>query len=109
MLVVLVLLALVVSAADHWTTYLCLRSPVAGFDVVEANPIAAALFDGIGLVEGLAIDSLFTIGAMAFLLTTTRLPRSAKVAFLGLVIVWTGAAVANNLRALEALELSLFG
>ena len=34
---VLALLTVLVSAADHWTTYLCLRAPVAGWNVTEAN------------------------------------------------------------------------
>ena len=48
---------LVLSAADHWTTYLCLRNPVTGWDVSEANPISDWLFSGIGLVPGLLVDS----------------------------------------------------
>ena len=54
MLRLLALLTLMLSASDHWTTYLCLRRPVDGFDVTEANPLAAWLFDSVGLVEGLA-------------------------------------------------------
>ena len=106
MLHLLAALTLLLSAADHWTTYLCLRSPVSGFDVTEANPFAAWLFQSVGLTEGLIIDSLLTVAALAFLLTTRWMPRAAKVAFLIAVIGWTGFAVANNLNALYLLGLS---
>ena len=76
MLHLLAALALALSAADHWTTYLCLHSPVSGFEVTEANPLAAWLFQSVGLVEGLMIDSLLTIVALAFLITTRWMPRN---------------------------------
>ena len=109
MLHLLAALTLLLSAADHWTTYLCLRSPVGGFDVTEANPIAAWLFQSVGLVEGLMIDSLLTVAALAFLLTTQRMPRAVKLTFLVAVIGWTGFAVANNLNAIYLLGLSPLG
>jgi hypothetical protein len=109
MLHLLAALTLLLSAADHWTTYLCLRSPVSGFDVTEANPFSSWLFQSFGLVEGLMIDSLLTVAALAFLLTTPRMPRTAKVAFLVAVIGWTGFAVANNLNAIYLLGLSPLG
>ena len=100
---------LLVSAFDHWTTYLCLRSPVSGFEVTEANPLSAWLFQYVGLTEGLIIDSLLTISALAFLITTRLMPRSAKMIFLVAVIGWTGFAVANNLKAIYLLGLSPLG
>ena len=100
---------LLLSAFDHWTTYLCLRSPVGGFEVTEANPFSAWLFQYVGLTEGLIIDSLLTIAALAFLITTRLMPRSAKVIFLVAVIGWTGFAVANNLEAIYLLGLSPLG
>jgi hypothetical protein len=106
MLHLLAALTLLLSAADHWTTYLCLRSPVSGFDITEANPFSAWLFESVGLVEGLMIDSLLTVAALAFLLTTRWMPRTAKVVFLVAVIGWTGFAVANNLNAIYLLGLS---
>lgn len=109
MLAPLVAVALLLSAADHWTTYLCLRSPVAGWEVTEANPLAAWLFHSMGLVEGLLFDSAVTLLAMSFLWFTPRLPRNAKLGFLAIVIAWTGAAVVNNVRALDALALSVAG
>jgi hypothetical protein len=109
MLHLLAAVTLLLSAADHWTTYLCLRSPVSGFDVTEANPFSAWLFESVGLVEGLIIDSVLTLAALAFLLTTRWMPRPAKVVFLITVIGWTGFAVANNLKAIHLLGLSPLG
>ena len=44
MLALLAVLTLALTAADHWTTYLCLRAPVEGWQVTEANPLASWLF-----------------------------------------------------------------
>ena len=109
MLTLLVALTLLLTAADHWTTYLCLRSPIAGWEVVEANPLAEWLFTNIGLVPGILLDSALTLAAIAFLLTTRRVPQTAKGVFFGLVVAWTGWAVVNNLEALGALGLSPLG
>jgi hypothetical protein len=109
MLHLLVAVTVLLSAADHWTTYLCLRSPVSGFEVTEANPFSAWLFESVGLLEGLMIDSVLTIAALAFLVTTRWMPRAAKMTFLVAVIGWTGFAVANNLKAIYLLGLSPLG
>jgi hypothetical protein len=105
----LAVLTLLVSAADHWTTYLCLRSPIPGWEVVEANPLADWLFATAGLVPGLLIDSTATVCGVAFLVFTRAVPQAAKGLFFVLVIAWTTLAVANNLRAIEALGLSPLG
>lgn len=109
MLRALAALTLMLSASDHWTTYLCLRQPVPGFHVMEANPLAAWLFAQVGLVEGLLLDSVLTIGALLFLLNTRRLPHPVKVAFLAVVVAGTGYAVVNNYGILTELGLSATG
>ena len=109
MLPVLVLLLLLLTAADHWTTYLCLRQPVPGWQVSEANPLAGWLFERLGLVEGILLDSLVTLAAAGYLLATPRVPRVAKGLFLATVSAWSGWAVANNLDALATLGLSPWG
>ena len=98
---------LFLTVADHWTTYLCLRSPVPGWAVSEANPIADWLFQSAGLVPGLVIDSLVTLVAVVFLATTTRLPQGAKVGCFVAIAGFTGYAVANNLGALESMGIPL--
>jgi hypothetical protein len=102
-------ITLLLTAADHWTTYLCLRAPVDGWAVTEANPIAEWLFNAVGLVPGLMIDSVVTLFAIAFLLCTPRLPKPLKGAFLACVVVGTGHAVVNNLEAIRMLGLSPLG
>jgi Domain of unknown function (DUF5658) len=105
----LAILTLLLSAADHWTTYICLRSPVDGWSVSEANPLADWLFSSYGLAHGLLIDSAVTVIAVGFLIYTRRLPRFAKGIFFVCVIAWTGFAVVNNLQAIRALGLSPLG
>jgi hypothetical protein len=105
----LALLIVLLSAADHWTTYLCLRAPLSGWEVTEANPISDWLFETMGLVPGLLVDSVLTLATMAFLLTTRRIPSAAKSCFFGLIAAWTGVAVVNNLHAISTIGLSLLG
>ena len=106
---ILALLTLLLSAADHWTTYLCLRSPVSGWKVSEANPISDWLFETLGLVPALMLDSVFTLGAVLFLLSTQRVPELLKGTVLSIIAAFTGYAVINNLNAIEALGLSPLG
>lgn len=94
------------STADHWTTYLCLRAPASGFDVMEGNPLAAWLFEQVGLVPGLLLDSLITITAVTVVVKTSLLPHALKLGFFVAVCLWTGFAVVNNLAILQALGLA---
>jgi len=99
-------IALLFSCADHWTTYICLRAPVAGWQVLEANPLAAWLFEHLGLAQGLWLDTAITAGAMVFLVRTERVPEPMKLAFLGILVTTTGLAVSNNLDAVFQMGLS---
>jgi len=105
----LAIATLALSAADHWTTYVCLRQPVAGWQVTEANPLAEWMFETLGLVPGLLVDSLLTVAAVAFLLTTHRVPTPLKKVLFVLVVTVTGYAVINNYRAIDALGISPLG
>ena len=102
-------LATLLTAADHWTTYLCLRSPVEGWLVVEWNPLVDWLFQATGLLPGLFIDSIITVIAIAFILTTSNLSQTTRYSCLGFMAVVTGYAVVNNLKALSSLGLSPLG
>ena len=101
-------LTLILTGADHWTTYLCLRNPVQGWEVIEANPIADSLFNSVGLIPGLAVDSVITILAIAFLLVSQRFSLTAKTGFLVVIALSTGYAVINNLNAISQMGLSPF-
>lgn len=109
MLPLLVGMTVLLTAADHWTTYLCLRSPVSGWEVTEANPLADWLFGSLGLVEGLLVDSAVSALAIVFLIGTRLVPASAKLFFFGFVALWTAMAVFNNLQAMSVLGLSPWG
>ena len=106
---ILALLTLVLSAADHWTTYLCLRTPLEGWEVTEANPLADWLFQSLGLVPGLLVDSAVTVAAVGFLLVTTHVSNSVKIGFFSLIAAWTGIAVVNNLNAISTIGISVLG
>lgn len=97
--------SLLLTGADHVTTWLCLRGPVSGWEVTEANPVAEWLFEAAGLVPGLMIDSLITLVAVGFLVVTASLPTALKTAFLGLITLTTGYAVLNNVQAISAMGL----
>jgi len=102
-------LVFILTALDHWTTWLCLRTDIAGWSVIEANPFADWLFTSVGLTEGLMTDSAITVAAVMFVLRTDLLPKHAKSAALGLLCFTTGIAVVNNLTAIRALGISPWG
>lgn len=93
-------LVLFLNLLDNATTFLCLRAPVAGFEVFEANPLARWLFDGVGLVEGLLIETLVTSASILFLMVTPRIPRRAKFVLLTMLALLPAWAVANNVRVM---------
>ena len=97
---------ILLTCADHWTTWLCLHAPVSGWQVSEANPMADWLFEWAGLSGGLMIDSLVTLGAVFFLLTTAVFGRTLKVALLALITCATGYAVVNNFEAIHRMGIS---
>ncbi len=98
-------MVVVFNMLDNATTFLCLRAPVSGFEVFEANPLARSLFDGIGLVEGLLVESVLTTSAVIFLVVTRRIPRRIKVLLLGFLALLPAWAVANNMQVM--LELGI--
>jgi hypothetical protein len=102
-------LALLFSLLDHWTTWLCLRAPIPGWEVREANPLAAWLFGSVGLAQGLWIDSLVTLGAVLLVARTQRVTRPLKLALLSLLISTSAFAVANNFEVIRRLGLSAAG
>jgi hypothetical protein len=105
MLPVFAALALLFALLDHVTTWLCLRAPIPGWDVREANPLAAWLFGQLGLVEGLALDTFLTLFAVVFVAQARRVPRAARLALLGMLIVTSAYAAANNLDVIQQIGL----
>jgi hypothetical protein len=100
-------LVVLFNVADNTTTFLCLREPVAGFEVFEANPIARWLFDSIGLVEGLVLEMAITTAAIAFLVFTRRIPGRMRLLLLFVLAVLPAWAALNNLLVIRTVGLSL--
>ena len=98
-------LAFACALLDHVTTWLCLRAPIPGWEVREANPLAAWLFGRVGLVEGLALDTAVTLFALVLVIRTERIPRAGKLALLGLLIATSGYAAANNFEVIQQIGL----
>ncbi len=106
MLRVFAITTILLTGADHWTTYLCLQAPVDGWSVAEANPIAEWLFEWAGLSVGLVIDSVLTLAAVFFLSTTEIFARGMKIWLLAIIATSTGYAVINNLAAISDMGLA---
>ncbi len=100
-------LVLLMNALDNTTTFLCLRAPVAGFDVFEANPVARWLFQGVGLLEGLVLEMALSSAAVLFLVTTHRLPSRSRVVLLTLLALLPTWAVANNMQVMYEVGIGL--
>jgi hypothetical protein len=105
MLPVFAALAMLFALLDHMTTWLCLRAPIPGWEIREANPLAAWLFGRFGLVEGLALDTLVTLAVVLLVAQTRRVPRAARLALLGLLIATSAYAVANNFDVIQQIGL----
>jgi len=104
---VLGVLVVLLNVADNTTTFLCLRHPVEGFEVFEANPVARWLFDSIGLAQGLVLEMGITTAAIAFLVHTDRIPKRTKLLLLSVLAALPAWAALNNLFVIRAVGLSL--
>lgn len=101
-------LAVGLNALDNLTTYVCLQGDVPGFEVYEANPLAAWGFERMGLGSGLVFEMVISMGAIAFLVMTPIFPRRVKLALLAVLVALPGWAVMNNLSVMEVIGLRLF-
>lgn len=88
---------------DNTTTFVCLRAPIPGFEVIEANPFARWLFDSIGLLPGLMLEYLVTTLAVAFLVLSTRISPRVRLALLAVLSVLPAWAALNNLEVMRAI------
>ncbi|MEX2209130.1 MAG: hypothetical protein WEF50_23170 [Myxococcota bacterium] len=107
MRVLLGALVVLFNLADNATTFLCLRAPVPGFEVIEANPAAAWLFDAIGLRQGLVLEMLITSVAIVFLVGTRRISQRVKLALLVLLAALPLWAAVNNWQVIQATNLPI--
>ena len=104
---VLGILVVVLNVADNTTTFLCLRAPVPGYEVAEANPVAAWLFGSIGLVPGLALEMAVTSSAIAFLELTRHVPHRVKLMILFVLAALPAWAAINNSLVIHTTGLTL--
>ena len=101
------ILVVLLNLADNATTFLCLRAPVAGFELSEANPAAAWLFNTVGLGMGLTLEMLVTTAAVAFLVVTDHVPPRLKLALLIVLAALPAWAALNNTLVIQATNVSL--
>jgi hypothetical protein len=95
------------NAADNTTTFLCLRAPIPGFELAEANPAAAWLFDFVGLVPGLVFEMVVTTAAVWFLVQTTHVPHRVKLLILAVLAALPLWAALNNAFVIHATGVSI--
>ncbi len=100
-------LVILFNLLDNTTTFLCLSTPITGFNVTELNPFARWLFDAIGLLEGLIVEMFITLGAVGFLVHTKRLTPRVRLVLLVILVVLPAWAVVNNLNVMKAIGIEL--
>jgi hypothetical protein len=104
---VLGLLIVFFNMLDNVTTFLSLRGPTPGFEVFEANPFARWLFDSIGLVEGLVLETVITTIAVCFLVWAPRISPRVRLVILVVLAVLPAWATVNNLEVMRSVGISL--
>jgi hypothetical protein len=107
MRIALGVLVVLLNVADNTTTFLCLRAPVRGFDIFEANPAANWLFGTIGLLPGLVFEMVVTTLAIAFLVATSHVPPRIKLALLIVLAALPAWAAINNAMVIHATSLPI--
>lgn len=85
---------------DNYTTWVMLGAPIPGWDVVEANPVARAIFNIVGLEVGLLADTLFTAAACIWGYRTKVCTENTKLFWCAILALVSLCAVLNNTRAL---------
>jgi hypothetical protein len=101
-------LAFMFNAADNLTTYWCLSAPIDGFEIYEANPLAAWGFQLVGLELGLWIETVLCGAAILFLLYSPLFGFRARMALLAVLAALPAGAAANNLLVMRELRILLF-
>jgi hypothetical protein len=101
------ILAVLFNLIDNLTTFACLRKPIAGFQVVELNPIADWMFKAMGLGPGLVFEFAISIAAIAFITKTDVLGLRVKLAVLGFICLLAAGAGINNLIVMS--KIGFFG
>ena len=82
--------------ADFYTTWACLHQPIPGWEALEINPISALLFERLGLVPGLVLDTTLGTGVIVWLARVRYLKYRLKIGLLVFLTFITACAVVNN-------------
>ena len=82
--------------ADFYTTWASLHQPIPGWEVLEINPISALLFEWLGLVPGLILDTALGIALIVFIARTRRLNHRWRIGVLVSLVLFTAYVVVNN-------------
>ncbi len=98
-------LVMVLNFLDNATTFVCLRTPIPGMNVVEANPFARWLFDSVGLLQGLAFETFVSTAAVCFLVLTPLVSDRVRFTILTILAILPGVAVVNNLHVIHQIGL----
>jgi hypothetical protein len=102
----LIAVFMAVALADAYTTWACLHEPVPGWDVIEANPASAWLFEVVGLVPGLVVDGIATVLVLWWVGSTKRSTPRFKTICLLLATAVSGWAVYNNYQGMIEMGLT---
>jgi hypothetical protein len=98
---ILFVLLILANLGDNISTYLALALPaIEGMLITEANPIAAWIFETMGLVKGLIFEFVLSIGILFWLMGVKNIPYKWKVVIFVGILIPTVYAVINNVKIL---------
>ena len=90
---------------DHVTTWLCLRAPIPGWEIREANPLAAWLFGAVRPRRGARARHAGDARRGAVRGAGPARAARRRLALLGLLIATSAFAAANNLDVIQQIGL----
>ena len=98
---ILFVLLILAFLGDNISTYFALSLPAKeGLLISEANPIAAWIFEAMGLVKGLIFEFVLSIGLLYWLMGVKTIPYKWKVVIFAGILIPTVYAVINNIGVL---------
>lgn len=100
---ILFVLIILANLGDNFSTYWALTLPAKeGMLITEANPIAAWIFEAMGLVKGLIFEFVLGIGLIWWLMGVKDIPYRWKVVIFAGILIPTVYAVINNIGVLTS-------
>lgn len=100
---ILFVLLILANLGDNISTYLALTLPAKeGMLISEANPIAAWIFEAMGLVKGLVFEFVVSVMLFYWLMGVKDIPYKWKVVIFVGILIPTVYAVINNVWILTS-------